>query len=221
MANRRGQETAKDLEDTAEEIHQAGHRCFVGGGGDNWAAIGELQFRFLVDRGLAPTDVFIDVACGALRGGLRFIHYLEPGRYLGIDKYIELIIYGVASELGMDAYREKRPRFVVSDSFEFQKFDARPRFGIAQSLFTHLCAAEVEMCLLKLKSTALPGCRLFATFFEVSEPIVNPPLSHGHGYFAYTRSQMEDFGGRTGWEARYIGNWNHPRAQKMIEYVAQ
>jgi len=30
---------------------------------------------------------------------------------------------------------------------------------------------------------------------------------------------MEDFGARTGWKSQYIGEWNHPRAQKMIEYV--
>ena len=76
------------------------------------------------------------------------------------------------------------------------------------------------MCLLKLKRIAPPGCRLFATFFEVSEPVANPPVSHSHGYFAYTRSQMGDFGARTGWDSHYIGEWNHPRSQKIIEYVA-
>jgi hypothetical protein len=208
------------LEDTAQEIHRVGHRCFVGGSADTWDILADLQFRFLVDRGLAPADLFIDVACGALRGGVRFIRYLEPDHYLGIDKYIELIIHGVASELGVDAYRAKRPRFVVSDSFEFGKFRAKPGFGIAQSLFTHLSARDLETCLLNLKSTAAPGCRLFATFFEVAEPVGNPLVSHSHGYFAYTRAEMECFGARTGWEAHYIGEWNHPRQQKMIEYIA-
>ena len=128
------------MEDTREEIHKIGHRRFIGGAEDYWDIIGELQFRFLVDRGLAPSDTFIDVACGSLRGGVRLIRYLEPDRYLGIDKHIELIVYGVATELDIATYREKRPRFVVSDCFEFHKFGAKPIFGIAQSLFTHLCA---------------------------------------------------------------------------------
>ena len=71
-----------------------------------------------------------------------------------------------------------------------------------------------------LNCVAAPGCRLFATFFEVSEPVVNPTVSHSHGYFAYTRLQMEEFGTRTGWKSNYIGDWNHPRSQKIIEYVA-
>ena len=207
------------MEDTREEIHRVGHRRFVGGADNYWDAISELQFRFLVDQGLAPSETLVDVACGSLRGGARFIRYLDPDCYLGIDKHVELIIYGVATELGIRAYREKRPRFVVSDCFEFDKFQANPVFGIAQSLFTHLCADEVESCLSKLNSVAAPGCRLFATFFEAIEKVANPVVSHSHGHFAYTRSQIEDFGARTGWKSQYIGEWNHPRAQKMIEYV--
>jgi hypothetical protein len=183
-------------------------------------SIGDLQFRYLVDRGLTRSDTLIDVGCGSLRGGAKFIRYLDPGCYLGIDKHIELIIYGVSMELGIDLYRQKRPRFIISDLFEFARFGSEPVFGIAQSLFTHLAAHDVKSCLSKLNRVAAPGCRLFATFFEVSEPVVNSAVSHSHGYFAYTRAQMEELGTRTGWNSSYIGEWNHPRGQKMIEYVA-
>jgi len=209
------------LHDTSVEVHQAGHRCFVGGSGEYWAVIGELQFRFLVERGLTPSDLLLDVGCGALRGGVKFIRYLDSDRYLGIDKHIELIIYGVAAELGMDTYREKRPRFAVSDSFEFHKVGAKPNFAIAQSLFTHLCATDVELCLSNLRAAAEEGCRFFATFFERSRPAENPAVSHSHGFFSYTRSQMEGAGQRSGWIPNYIGEWNHPRAQNMIEYIAR
>ena len=169
---------------------------------------------------LTPSDVFIDVACGSLRGGVRFIRYLDPDCYLGIEKRIELIIYGVAMELGIDAYREKRPRFVVSDAFEFHRFDSKPAFGLAQSLFTHLCGSDIESCLGKLGRAAAPGCKFLATFFEVPEPIVNPSESHSHSFFGYTRAEMEEFGVGAGWTPCYIGDWQHPRGQKLIEYVA-
>jgi hypothetical protein len=208
------------VQDTREEIHQSGHRPFVGGDGNYWETIGDLQFRFLLDRGLAPSDTFIDVGCGSLRGGARFIRYLERGHYLGMDKHIELIIYGVVRELGIDAYNDKQPRFVISESFEFHKFKAMPTFGIAQSLFTHLAAHDVDLCLSNLRAVAAPCCRLFATFLEVDEAIANPAASDSHGYFAYTRKQMEAFGERAGWEPHYVGAWNHPRRQKIIEYTA-
>jgi hypothetical protein len=208
------------VRDTREEIHQSGHRPFVGGDGTYWDTIGDLQFRFLLDRGLVPSDTLVDVGCGSLRGGVRFIRYLDPGHYLGIDKHIDLIIYGVARELGIDAFADKQPRFVVSDAFEFHKFGETPTFGIAQSLFTHLAAHDVDLCLSNLRAVASPSCRLFATFFEVDEPIANPAASDSHGYFGYTRKQMEAFGARTGWQPRYIGAWNHPRGQNIIEYAA-
>ena len=55
---------------------------------------------------------------------------------------------------------------------------------------------------------------------ETDEPKANPDASGSHGYFAYTRAQMEEFGTRTGWKANYIGDWNHPRKQKIIEFIA-
>ena len=208
------------LDDTREEIHRVGHRRFTGGKDDLWELIGDLQFNFLVDRGLAPSDTLVDIGCGALRGGTKFIRYLDPGRYLGIDKHIELIVYGVATELGIADYRKKQPIFVVSDCFEFHKFRRQPNFAIAQSLFTHLCEKDLLLCLERLRLVAARGCRFFATFFEVDEPFANQDLSHSHAYFAYTRSQIEMFGKSTGWAPNYIGAWNHPRGQHMIEYVA-
>lgn len=109
---------------------------------------------------------------------------------------------------------------MISDTFEFQKFSAKPTFAIAQSLFNHLSAADVELCLSKLNGIAAPGCRFFATFVEVDEPVTNAAVSHSHRAFVYTRRQMEAFGIRAGWKSHYIGEWNHPRAQKIIEYVA-
>jgi hypothetical protein len=208
------------MEDTKEEVHRVGHRQFVGGKGEYWDKIGELQFRFLIEQGLSPSDTFVDVGCGSLRGGYRFIRYLDPGRYLGMDKHIELIIYGVCQELGIGDYAQKRPRFVVSETFEFVKFIERPSFGIAQSLFTHLSENDLRLCLKNLRAAALPKCKFFATFFEVDEPLANDAISNSHGFFAYTRSQMDDFGVGAGWEPNYIGEWNHPRNQKIMVYSA-
>lgn len=209
------------MEDAREEIHRSGHRAFVGGNDQYWDQIGALQFEFLVRHGLSPADTLVDVACGSLRGGCRFIEYLEPGHYLGIDKYIELIIYGVASELGVDEFATKRPCFVVSDTFEFEKFDKKPTFAIAQSLFTHLADADLKLCLAKLRNIAAPKCKFFATFFEVDRPTANPAATNSHLRFAYTRSQLEEFGIACGWVPRYIGEWNHPRNQKMMTFCME
>jgi hypothetical protein len=68
-----------------------GPRGFVGG---LWHELGELQFKFLVDHGLRPNHVLLDIACGSLRAGIRLIPYLQSGNYLGIDINSSLIEHG-------------------------------------------------------------------------------------------------------------------------------
>lgn len=210
-----------NMNDDADAVHGLGHRKFVGGADRFWDLISALQFNFLVEHGLKPHHRFLDIACGSLRGGVRFIRYLDRGGYHGVDKHIELIIYGVAAELGLEEYAEKRPRFVVSNSFEFSRLEGpAPDYAIAQSLFTHLTETDIHLCLQRLRGACQPGLKLFATFFEVKEPVDNPEASHSHGGFLFTRAQMERLGERTGFTADYIGDWGHPRRQRMIIYTA-
>lgn len=206
-------------QDTPDEIHR-GYREFVGGDGKYWDDIGQLQFRFLVERGLSRSDVLIDVGCGSLRGGVHFIRHLDPEGYLGIDKHVELIIYGVAQELGLPAFAAKRPQFVISSAFEFDKFTKPCSFAIAQSLFTHLVSDDIRTCLSRLRAVASPDCQFFATFFETDARTANASVSHSHDRFAYTRQEMEPFGTATGWAPDYVGDWGHPREQRMMRYVA-
>jgi hypothetical protein len=197
-------------------IDGMGHRAYVG---TLWDTMGSLQFRFMIEQGLKPSDVFLDVACGSLRGGVRFIPYLETGNYLGIDIKRELIEVGIEKELGEALYELKKPEFVVSDVFEFDRFSKQPDFALAQSLFTHLLERDILLCMKNLRAKAKSNTKFFATFFECDQPARNNP-SHSHPYlnFAYTRQQMASFGEISGWAPHYIGNWNHPRGQKMFEY---
>jgi hypothetical protein len=196
-------------------VEVLGHRVYVGG---NWERIGRLQFEFLVSCGLLPHHYLLDIACGSLRAGIHFIPYLESGHYLGIDKEATLIDAGINDELGMEAYRQKRPELVVSDTFEFETFTVRPHFALAQSLFTHLPPSLIHGCLDRLHGFLRSDGVFYATFKEVGREVVNPDQPHDHDAFEYTRRQMEDFGTDNGWNAEYIGEWNHPRHQKMMLY---
>ena len=209
------------MNDDADAVHELGHRRFVGGADRFWDLISALQFNYLVEQGLKPHHRFLDIACGSLRGGVRFIRYLDRGGYRGLDKHIELIIYGVAAELGVETFADRRPRFVVSDSFEFWRFDGpSPDYAIAQSLFTHLTGEDIQLCLRRLRESCAPGLKLFATFFEARAETSNPDASHSHGGFLFTRAQMEAFGAVNGFDPTYIGDWGHPRRQRMMLYTA-
>jgi hypothetical protein len=76
-----------------EGIRRLGHRDYIGG---MWEEIGRLQFNFLRQQGLTPSHCLLDIGCGALRGGVHFITYLEPGHYLGLDKEKTLILQEAA-----------------------------------------------------------------------------------------------------------------------------
>jgi hypothetical protein len=204
--------------DDAETIHRQGYRNFVGGA-NVWETIAKLQFDFLLANGLKPEDKFVDVGCGALRGGRYFIEYLAPGDYYGIDKHIELIIYGTVRELKIPRFRQKRPHFAVSGSFEFERLGSGFNYGLAQSVFTHLAPADVSLCLGRLHAAAADGCKFFATFFEADAAVKNPESSHSAKGFWYTRDEMEHFGTDAGWQPSYIGDWGHPRGQRMMLYV--
>lgn len=202
--------------DGDEGIRILGHRDYVGG---LWEEIGRLQFDFLVAQGLRPSHCLLDIGCGALRGGVHFIRYLERGNYLGLDKEGTLVELGTAKELGVAAYEEKRPEFVISAAFEFQKFHRRPDLSIAQSLFTHLNPADIRLCLSNLREFVAVDHRLYATFFE-GDSSANRPRSHSLACFQYSRAQMERFAAETGWRSLYLGDWKNPRRLMMMRYDA-
>lgn len=202
----------------SERIRVMGHRGFVGGDGVFWDEIAKLQLDFLKSEGLASKHTLVDIACGSLRAGRLFINYLESGNYLGIDKEIDLIIHGVAEELGIFTFVEKRPMFVVSGDFEFSKFPSRPDYAIAQSLFTHLTAEDIYRCFKALRKSIADDGKFYATFFEVQLPTDNPPTSDSIDCFFYTREYMHMLAELAGWQMKYIGDWGHPRQQKMVRF---
>lgn len=201
----------------AEGIALFGHRDYVGG---MWDEIGRLQFEFLVAQGLQPHHVLLDVACGSLRAGVHLIPYLDAGNYLGVEKEPELVRAGLEEELAPEVREEKRPEILVTESFEFERLSRRPDFAVAQSLFTHLTPDVIRLCLARLAEVAPPHLRFFATFFEAPwwRRPRNPERSCATVAFEYRRRDMRELGQESGWSMRYVGEWGHPRGQRMLEY---
>jgi SAM-dependent methyltransferase len=197
-------------------IRELGHREYVGG---LWDAVGRLQFDFLVGHGLRPDHSCLDIGCGALRAGVHLIPYLDPGRYCGIEKHAGLLQAALEVEISRAVVAQRRPRFVVSTAFEFERFGTTFDCALAHSLFTHLTADGVMLCLRHLRSSIAADGVCWATFLECEHPRQNPTVSHDHGRFEYTRAQMVGFGAETGWSMDYVGDWGHPRGQVMVRYL--
>ncbi|MEO0587863.1 MAG: hypothetical protein AAF078_09500, partial [Planctomycetota bacterium] len=147
------------------------------------------------------------------------IDYLDAGHYIAVDKQEELVAAGREQEVGEAVWLAKRPEVVITDSFEFERLSKKPDFAIAQSVFTHLSATDIRLCLRKLGSFVPPHCRVYATYFITERPVANLLGSHSSRRFEFTVDQIEAFGAESGWSMRYVGDWGHPREQMLAVYT--
>lgn len=184
------------------------HRDYVGG---HWDEIGSLGFEFLVDNGLTPDDVVVDLGCGALRIGRHLISYLDDGNYLGIDHNEWLIKAAIDSELPQGPGKSE---FVVSGDFEVDKFTKTATVGIAQSLFTHMTADEIDACLSRVFGWS-PDMVLYATWHICETPREHPERGHDEWGFHYTVEEIKAMADRAGRNITWVGEWGHPRGQHM------
>jgi hypothetical protein len=77
-----------------------------------------------------------------------------------------------------------------------------------------------------LRSHAKPDTRFYATFFAA--PAGTPELRHERGGvvtysnadpFHFTVEEIIGTARQTGWTAKWIGEWDHPRDQQMGEFT--
>lgn len=203
----------------SEGVQYFGHRRSVGG---DWEAHGRFQFEYLKARGLAPSDVFLDIGCGSLRGGVHFIPYLDRGNYLGVEMSPDLLRAGIDHELPAETREAKAPELVVSDSFEFERLSRQPTYAFAGSVFSHLTEDDIRLCLSNLRRQAADGCKFYATYFETARPRRNYRESHPHYSYYYTQGEMRHMASDNGWECAFLGPWQHPgrATQEVVEFVA-
>ena len=200
---------------------QPEHRRRVGG---YWEKVGKLQLNFLIAQGLKPTSRFLDVGCGALRAGVHLVDYLDAGNYYGIDINEELLTAGYTLELSAEQ-RQKLPRdhLRCTDRFDVDfgvKFDQ----AIAQSVFTHLSLNHLRLCLYRVAGQMSVGGKFFVTFreappdFPLDGLLQKPKVRYTErDPYWYWLSDLEWAASFAPWEFRYIGDWGHPRNQRMVE----
>lgn len=204
------------------------HRLVVGG---MWDEIGELQFDFLRSRGLKPEHRLLDIGCGSLRGGVHFVKYLQPGNYFGVDINQQLLDGG-QRELEQLNLTHKQPRLTQMGDFNFQSLNQEFDYALAQSVFTHLPLNSITRCVMNIEKVLVPGGQFYATFFENPQGKFNlDPITYPHvsdmelvTYFDqdpyhYDFKTFELLCDGTDLSVEYIGDWNHPRDQKIMVFT--
>lgn len=205
------------------------HRQAVGG---LWEEMGRLQFEYLVGQGLQPHHRFLDIGCGSLRGGLHFIRYLDRGRYVGIDASEKLLLAG-REELRRAGLKDRRPTLVHMSDFGLSRLGGRFDMALAQSVFTHLPLNDIIRCLMGVDEVLAPGGRFYATFFENHagkrnlDPI-HHPTDTGEDLVTYFDRDPYHYDvdtfrwacADTRLRLSHLGEWGHPRDQRMLLFEA-
>lgn len=204
-------------------IETEGHRDVIGG---MWDTIGPLQRDFLISRGLLPHHNILDIGCGSLRGGVPLTQYLDPERYYGIDVSSALIEAGYNREIEGSELARRLPRahLHVTDSFEIP-FAVRFDYALAVSLFTHLTLDYLTACLRRLAPCMDKGGRFYSTFFEgeASERAIAWPLGvqsyPDRDPFHFPQAAIAAAMPEGEWTFEWVGEWNHPRGQRMACFI--
>lgn len=209
-------------------VERGTHRDLVGG---MWEEIGHLQFEFLKEQGLLPDHTLLDIGCGCLRGGVHFVRFLEPNHYFGIDLNESLLEAGYRIELANAGLTNKlhRNQLRAVNDFDVSSFGVAFNFAIALSLFTHLPVNSIRVCLERLASVMPPGGRFYATFFEIPDRIESwrphrhlPGNVETYGDKDPYHYRAEDFlfaAAGLPWKVGYVGDFGHPRAQRMMSFT--
>jgi hypothetical protein len=210
------------------------HRAAVGGreaiDDGCWTRIGQLQLSFLIKQGLKPSDNLLEIACGAMRGAVHFIDYLEPGRYFGLEKEAVFIEEGRRHELDPEVAHEKRPLFFVNPSFDLSLLppDVTFRFAFSHSLFTHLPPELITACLHSVAARLAPGGAYYSSFHPAPKVTLGKELS-GHQAWRkgelwnakYPLRRLQAIAHEAGLTAELVGKWGHPQNKQGLQLMAR
>ena len=189
----------------------------VVGGSDSDTDIGRVQFEFLQDQGLEPSDKLLDVGCGTLRGGQYFIKYLDAEGYAGMDINADLIEDG-KEKLSDELINRKRPRLIVNSDLKFNEFESASfDYLIAQSVFTHLPKHEIEECFENMSKVMHTNSEFYATIFT-SE--THDHLKSGLNNHVHSLETIVDLATEKGFKTRvfFHDDYPHPRRQRMLGF---
>jgi 2-polyprenyl-3-methyl-5-hydroxy-6-metoxy-1,4-benzoquinol methylase len=181
--------------------------------GGMWDEVGPMQLDFLVGEGLARDHRMLDIGCGSLRGGRRFIRHLDPEGYTGIDISEGVIEAGKRLVLD-EGLTDKRPRLIAHTAGDLrfamltgESFD----FLLAQSVFTHLEEAHIEECFRNVGRLMGPESRFYFTFYSGETSV-----RRGQKSFEFPFAFFGKIAKGNGFElVERSEAYPHPRGQRM------
>ena len=206
-----------------QDFAPGAHREAIGG---MWDEVGALQANFLLTMGLKPENTLLDMGCGSLRGGVKFVEYLNEGNYYGLD-INDSLIAGGREELAKAGLESKNANLLVDDAFKASQFKVDFDYALAISVLTHLSMDHIARCLAEIKDCLAPAGRFFGTYFEAPRSVHleeipqvqgGPVTQYDRDPFHQSFEELSMLASLVGLRADRIGPWGHPRGQFMAVF---
>ncbi|SRR5258706_14295508 len=160
--------------------------------GANGGFEARMQHDFMLSVGLKPTHRFLDLGCGALRGTIRLVDYLDDGHFYGAD-----ISVGLLKEAMMECERLKLknlPILHLMDSFDLSEL-GKFEFILCNSVTVHIEPDDIQG-LLKWIKDVLCGCA-FVSIHPLEESAAEPHHFDGYRWW-YKQSWMQKEASKVG-----------------------
>lgn len=184
---------------------------------ERWEAMGELQFSYLRSHGLQPSHHLLEIGCGNLRAGWRFIDYLAPGHYYGVDISPDILLAAqrVLASRGLQA---KVPHLsLVADMGLAHLPEAHFDMAHAHSVFSHSPLHIIDECLTQVPRVLKPGGFLDFTF----NPTEDEERHVLHEDFYYRPATLIALAETKGLTATPMDDWDAlPHKQSKIRVTA-
>ncbi|MCF3146721.1 class I SAM-dependent methyltransferase [Streptomyces platensis] len=180
---------------------------------ERWLALGEMQFDYLGEHGLKPGHRMLDIGCGNLRAGWRFIAYLDTGNYYGIDISPDILI-SAKQTLTTYALQDKLPHLTITQDLKLE-FLPSAHFDVvhAHSVFSHSPLDVIDECLAHVGRILAPG-GFFDFTFDRTEGAEHQVLRED---FYYRTETLLKLARKHGLEARFMDDWEtRPHGQSKI-----
>lgn len=180
---------------------------------DRWLALGRMQFDYLLEHGLRPEHRMLDIGCGNLRGGWRFIDYLDTGHYYGIDISPDILI-AAKKTLTQRGLQDKLPHLTITGDLTLD-FLPEGHFDVvhAHSVFSHSPLRVIDECLAHV-GRVLTDTGFFDFTFDRTEGTEHQVLRED---FYYRTDSLISLAHRHGLHARFMADWEtRPHGQSKI-----
>ncbi|MFH8595434.1 methyltransferase [Streptomyces rimosus] len=180
---------------------------------ERWLALGEMQFGYLKEHGLRPEMRMLDIGCGNLRAGWRFIGYLDSGNYYGIDISPDILV-SAKKTLVTYELQGKLPHLTVTQDLTFDFLpDAHFDVVHAHSVFSHSPLSVIDQGLRHVGRILAPG-GFFDFTFDRTEGAEHQVLRED---FYYRTETLLALARKHGLEARFMEDWEtRPHGQSKI-----